>query len=75
MTPAAIQQVELRDEQKDRPMTSVRVAALQMDPAIGETDRNLERIERLARRAAYGGALLAVAPECAVTGYAFDSLD
>jgi 5-aminopentanamidase len=55
-------------------MTSVRVAALQMNPAIGEVDRNLEAIERAAAEAARGGARLAVAPECAVTGYAFASL-
>jgi 5-aminopentanamidase len=56
-------------------MTMLRVAALQLNPAIGEADRNIEAIERAAVEAAHGGAVLAVAPECAVTGYAFASLD
>lgn len=56
-------------------MSSVRVAALQLNPAIGEVERNLEAIERAACEAARSGAVLAVAPECAVTGYAFGSRD
>jgi 5-aminopentanamidase len=50
-----------------------RVAALQLDPTLGEVDRNLERIERAVAGAAADGAELAVAPEAAVTGYAFAS--
>lgn len=56
-------------------MTTIRVAACQIDPQIGETDRNLERIEKALTDAAAAGAKLAVAPEAAVTGYAFRSLD
>ena len=52
-----------------------RVAALQLDPALGEVNRNLERIERAVADAAAEGAELAVAPEAAVTGYAFASAD
>lgn len=50
-----------------------RVAALQLDPQLGEVDRNLDRIERAVAEAAAAGADLAVAPEAAVTGYAFAS--
>jgi predicted amidohydrolase len=56
-------------------MTTLRVAACQIDPSLGEVDRNLERIERAVADAAAAGAGLAVLPECAVTGYAFASLD
>jgi predicted amidohydrolase len=51
----------------------IRVAALQVDPQLGEVDRNLERIEHWVTQAAAAGATLAVAPEAAVTGYAFAS--
>ncbi len=54
---------------------SVKVAACQIDPQLGEVDRNLERIERAVGEAARSGVSLAVLPEAAVTGYAFDSLD
>ena len=54
---------------------TVRVAACQIDPQLGEVDRNLERIERAVLEAARRGAELAVLPEAAVTGYAYNSLD
>ena len=56
-------------------MTTLRVAACQIDPQLGEVDRNLERIERAVADAAAAAVGLAVLPECAVTGYAFASLD
>lgn len=52
-----------------------RVAACQIDPTIGEVERNLERIRTAVAEAAAAGARLAVLPEAAITGYAFDSLD
>jgi predicted amidohydrolase len=58
-----------------RAMTTVRVAACQIDVAIGEVDRNLARIETTLTDAANAGAALAVLPEAAVTGYAFRSRD
>jgi predicted amidohydrolase len=58
-----------------RGMSSVRVAACQIAPLIGEVERNLERIERAVADAARAGAALAVLPEAAVTGYAFDDRD
>ena len=54
---------------------SVRVAACQIDPEIGQVDRNLERIERSLVEAVHAGVELAVFPEAAVTGYAYSSLD
>jgi len=56
-------------------MPTLRVAACQIDPQIGEVDRNLARIARAVDDAAAAGAVLAVLPEAAVTGYAFASLD
>jgi predicted amidohydrolase len=55
-------------------MSTVRVAACQIDPKIGEVDANLERIATAVTEAAAGGATLIVLPEAAVTGYAFSSL-
>lgn len=54
---------------------TIRVAACQIDPQLGEVDRNLERIERAVADAAAAGARLVVLPEAAVTGYVFESLD
>jgi predicted amidohydrolase len=54
---------------------SVRVAACQIEPVLGEVDRNLERIERALGDAAQAGVQLAVLPEAALTGYAYTSLD
>jgi predicted amidohydrolase len=56
-------------------MSTLRVAALQIDPVIGEVEANLDRIEAAATEAHRAGAVLAVAPEAAVTGYAFDAPD
>jgi len=56
-------------------MTPIRVAACQIEPILGEADRNLERIERAIGDAAAAGAAVAVLPEAAVTGYAYASLD
>lgn len=51
-----------------------RLAAVQMDVTLGVKSENLERMAVFARRAAAGGAQLVVFPECAVTGYCFESL-
>ncbi|MEO8510504.1 MAG: carbon-nitrogen hydrolase family protein [Chloroflexota bacterium] len=56
-------------------MSTLRVAALQINPLIGEVEANLDRIEAAATEARDAGAVLAVAPEAAVTGYAFDARD
>jgi predicted amidohydrolase len=54
---------------------TIRVAACQIDPQLGEVDRNLERIERAVADAAAEGPKLIVLPEAATTGYVFESLD
>ena len=54
---------------------TVRVAGVQIDPAIGEVARNLTRILDGLAEAAAGGAKLVVFPECALTGYGFESRD
>ncbi len=53
----------------------MKVAACQIDPQLGEVDRNLERIERALDQASRSGVGLAVLPEAAITGYGFTSLD
>lgn len=54
---------------------TIRVAACQIDPQLGEVDRNIEHIERRVAEAAASGAQLVVLPEAAVTGYVFENLD
>ena len=56
------------------PMSTIRVAACQIDPKLGEVDANLERISSAVTEAAGSGATFIVLPEAAVTGYAFASL-
>ncbi|MBI4585286.1 MAG: carbon-nitrogen hydrolase family protein [Planctomycetes bacterium] len=48
-------------------------AAVQMDVKIGEKEQNLTQMAGFARRAAGAGARLVVFPECALTGYCFES--
>ncbi len=51
----------------------MKVAAVQMDVKIFEKDLNLERVLERLETAARAGARLIIFPECAVTGYCFDS--
>src|SRR6185436_19398361 len=55
--------------------TSFVVAGLQCDPQIARPSLNLEMIADLAARARAAGASLAIFPECAVSGYCFDSAE
>ncbi len=52
-----------------------RVAVAQLDPALGEPERNLETCLGRMEEAAAAGAELLVLPECAIPGYMFDSLE
>lgn len=52
---------------------SFRVAAIQMDIQLGAKEDNLARLAMFARRAVGEGARLIVFPECALTGYCFES--
>ncbi len=51
------------------------VAVAQLDPALGEPERNLEVCLGRLDEAAAAGAKLLVLPECAIPGYVFDSLE
>jgi 5-aminopentanamidase len=53
----------------------VRVAVAQIEPALGENERNLGVCLARLEEAAAGGAELLVLPECAIPGYVFDSAD
>ena len=57
------------------PPPLVRVAAVQMDPKLGETAANLAVILDKIAEAASLGASLIVFPECALSGYGFGSRD
>lgn len=54
---------------------TVRVAAVQMDVALGDVSCNLQRVLERLDEAAEGGARLVVFPECALTGYGFRSVE
>ena len=49
------------------------IAGVQMDVAFADKEANLKRIIKLTEAAAMDGARLVVFPECAVTGYCFES--
>ncbi|MCI2058590.1 MAG: nitrilase family protein [Oscillibacter sp.] len=49
------------------------IAAIQMEPQIGQREKNWVRIEALVREAAGRGARLMVLPELCTTGYIFQS--
>ena len=53
----------------------LRIAAVQMDPVRGENQRNTERVLTYLAEAAGAGAQLVLFPECAISGYVFDSLE
>lgn len=54
-------------------MSTIRVAAVQMDPVLGDREGNLRVIRDRLAEAAGAGARIVVFPECALTGYCFDS--
>jgi predicted amidohydrolase len=53
----------------------MRVAVAQLDPRLGEKERNLEACLARLEEAVAQGAELLVLPECAIPGYMFDSPD
>lgn len=53
----------------------VRVAVVQLEPHLADAEYNLGLIEHAMASAAAAGAELVVFPECAVSGYMFDSLE
>lgn len=56
-------------------MGKTKIACVQMDVSIGEVDTNRRKIVERMRTAASTGAEMAVFPECALTGYCFESLE
>lgn len=54
-------------------LTTIRVAAVQMAPRLGDVPANVEAVLSWLKKAAEARAQLVVFPECALTGYAFDS--
>lgn len=53
----------------------MKIAAVQMDVALGDVDANLETMLARLRETREAGAMLTIFPECALTGYCFDTLD
>src|SRR5713101_5723763 len=51
------------------------IACVQMDVAIGEVEANRRKIVERTREAVEREAKLVIFPECALTGYCFDSLE
>jgi N-carbamoylputrescine amidase len=55
--------------------SSLRVACLQIEPHVGEKERNVARGLELIERAAQAGARLVVLPELCNSGYVFETRD
>lgn len=53
----------------------MRIAGVQMDVQLADIAENMSRMESRLREAAQQGAELVVFPECALTGYCFNSRD
>jgi predicted amidohydrolase len=56
-------------------MSKTTIACVQMDVEIGNVEANRRNIVQRIRTAAEGAAQLVIFPECALTGYCFDSLE
>src|SRR5262245_14722356 len=54
-------------------MSTWKIAGVQMDCRIGDVPANLAAVQAKLCAASAQGARLVVFPECALTGYAFDS--
>ncbi len=54
---------------------SVRIAGVQMDVEFAAPQKNLERMTSFLAQTVSAGAALTIFPECALTGYCFDSLE
>ncbi|MEQ8790937.1 MAG: carbon-nitrogen hydrolase family protein [Pirellulaceae bacterium] len=52
----------------------IRIAGVQMDIKLAKPDENLARMEQMLEQTAAEGARLTIFPECALTGYCFESL-
>jgi 5-aminopentanamidase len=52
----------------------MKIAGVQMDVSFGRIDANLEKMAAFLRQTSAAGARLTVFPECAATGYCFETL-
>ncbi len=62
-------------EQEPHDMSKTSIACVQMDVEIGNITLNRQRIIERLRQSSERGAHLAIFPECALTGYCFESLE
>ena len=60
-------------EQATHDEAAVRIACVQMEPIVGEKDRNVHRSIEMIEEAAGKGATLVVLPELCNSGYVFDT--
>lgn len=60
-------------ESQHRPESKIKVACVQMEPTIGEKDKNVGRSLELIGAAAKSGANLVVLPELCNSGYVFET--
>jgi N-carbamoylputrescine amidase len=58
---------------RTREEAAVKIACIQMEPVVGEKERNVRRSLELIEDAAVNGAHLLVLPELCNSGYVFDS--
>src|SRR5262249_34390947 len=63
----------MRDSMSKHDETAITVACIQMEPAVGEKQRNIKRSLEMIDEAAGRGARLIVMPELANSGYVFES--
>ena len=53
----------------------MRIAGVQMDFQLADVECNLNRMIEKMRETRHGGATLTIFPECALTGYCFNSIE
>ncbi|MCH7689084.1 MAG: carbon-nitrogen hydrolase family protein, partial [Planctomycetes bacterium] len=53
----------------------MKIAGVQMDVQLGKIDSNVEKMITLLKETTAAGAQLTIFPECAATGYCFESLE
>jgi predicted amidohydrolase len=53
----------------------MKIAGVQMDVTLGDVAQNISKIQNRMQEIAVAGATLAIFPECATTGYCFESLE
>ena len=58
---------------RTREEATLKIACIQMEPIVGEKERNVQRSLGLIEEAAVNGAHLLVMPELCNSGYVFDS--